>query len=164
MRAAIKKINKSANYIGATVLALMMFLIVADIVLRNVLMFFIPGVFELTQLFLSVIVFMGVAYAQDNCEHVYIDILYENIPRAAKWVFSLISSLLFLGINIVMFRFVLAFAIAQISRGDHTSTLQVPFWPISMLAAAGMLLFCLSVIGDLIFIIKDRGVLSLDPS
>jgi len=164
MRKIIKKINKIAVHVSAFVLILMMFMVVADILLRNVFTLFIPGVFGLTQLFLSVIVFMSVAYAQDHYEHVYIDILYEAFPRTGKWVFSLISSILFLGINIVLTYYVLQFAIAQIDRGEYVSTLRFPLWPVSMIGAFGMFLFCLSVIGDIVYVVKDRGVLTLESS
>ena len=163
MRNVIKAINKCANYISAFVLACLMLLIVADIFLRNVFFFFIPGVFELTQILLSVIVFMAVAYAHDNKEHVVIDVVYDLLPRGGKWILSLLSSVVFLALNVVVGWYVLQFAIAQIGRGDHTSTLGVPLWPMSMLGALGMFLFCLSVIGDIIYIIKDKGVLTLDP-
>ena len=162
MRNVIKRVSKSANYISGFVLAILMFLIVADIILRNTLFIFIPGVFELTQILLTMIVFFAVAYAHDNGEHVVIDVIYENMPRLGKWIFSLLSSMLYLGINAVLTWYVMQFGVAQIARGDYTSTLQVPLWPISMLGAVGMLLYCCSVIGDLIYIIKDRGVLTID--
>jgi len=135
-----------------------------DIFLRNVFFVFLPGVFELMQLGLSLVVFLSVAHAQDNYEHVYIDVLYEALPRPGKRFFSFLSSILYLAVNGLLTYYVYSFAIAQISRGNHSATLEIPLWPISMIAAFGMFLYCLSVIGDLIYIIKDREVLTLDPS
>jgi len=141
-----------------------MFMTVTDIFLRNIFMIFLPGVFELTQFLLCMIVFCAAAYAQDNGAHVCIDVIYGVLPRVGKWVISLVSSIFFLAINIVMTYFVFQLALAQIERGDFTSSLEIPWWTVSMLASVGMFLFTLSVVCDLIFIIKDKGVLTIDAS
>ncbi|MCL2226189.1 MAG: TRAP transporter small permease [Oscillospiraceae bacterium] len=164
MRNTIKTINKFANLISAFLLAGLTLLIVANIFLRNVFFIFVPGVFELTQIFLSIIAFFAVAYAHDNKAHCVVEALYKVLPRAGKWFFSLVSSLFFLATACVVGGSVFHLAITQISNTDHTMALRIPLWPFSMLGALGILLFCLSLIGDLVYIIKDREVLTNDPS
>lgn len=164
MRKIVRIINKIANYFGAFILGCMMFMIVADIFLRNAFSFVIPGTFELTQVFLCMVVFFSAAYAQDRKDHVVIEFVYDLMPRAGKWVVSLISSLIFLGICIVMTKYIYDFAVYQISRGNFTSTLEIPLFYFSFVATFGMALLCLAVFCDLIFIIKDREVLSIDAS
>jgi len=164
MRNAIKSLNKSAIYISAFVLGFIMLLIVADVFLKNVFFLFIPGVFELTRVFLTIIVFMSIAYVHDNRANLVTDVIYNIVPRTGKWILSIISSLIFLKITCLMTWFILRFAITQISSGDHTSTLHIPLWLISILATIGMLLFSISVICDLVFILKNKEVLTFDTN
>jgi len=123
MRIAIKKINYYSQFIAAFTLALLLFMTVVDVLLRNAFFIYLRGTYELTQILMSVIVFMAVGYSHDHKEHVVIDILYEHLPRAQKWVLSLISSLIFLAINATMTWVVFQFALRQLAQGDHTSSL-----------------------------------------
>ncbi|MCL2365432.1 MAG: TRAP transporter small permease [Oscillospiraceae bacterium] len=164
MRTAISTLNKCAIYISALVLFCLLLLVIADVLLRNIFFTFIPGVFELTQIFSSVIVFMAIAFTQYNKEHVAAQLFSKTLKHHGKIIFSLISSLLFLVISGVTFWFIFQFAIAQFSRADSTLILNIHLGIISIIGALGMFLFCLSVIGDLMFIIKDKEVLQFDPS
>ena len=164
MRNAIKALGKCAVYISAIVLGWLVLLIVLDVFLRNTFLVFIPGVFELTQVFLSVIVFLAIAYANDNKKHVVVDFLYNAMPRAGKLTFLIISSIFVLFIAAASGWFMLQFSLMQMSMVVHTPMLRVLLWPFSMVAALGMLLFCLSAIGQLVYTIKDREVLSLDTN
>jgi TRAP-type C4-dicarboxylate transport system permease small subunit len=164
MKNTIKALNKYAMYFSACLAGAIMLLIVLDVFLRNSFMVFIPGVFELTQILLSLVVFMALAYANDNKEHIIFDAIYKRLPQGGKWVFSFIGSLIMLAAIIVIGSFILQLAITQAGQGYHTPILRIVLWPFTILGAFGMLLFCLSVIGDLILIIKDREVLSIDSN
>ena len=162
MRIAIKKINYYSQFIAAFTLGILLFMTVVDVFLRNAFFIYMRGTYEITQMLMSIIVFMAVGYSHDKKEHVVIDIVYEHLSHVKKWVLSLVSSLFFLAITSTMTWVVFQFALRQMDKGDHTSSLQIPMWPMAMLGAFGMFMFSLSVIGDMIFIIKDRGVLTLD--
>lgn|GEM_PF-947871 len=164
VRDTIRALNKCAVYFSAVLLGIMLLLIVLEIFLRNVFFVFIPGVFELTQVFLSVCFFMAVAYANDKREHVVTEVLYKRLPKSAKWILSLISSLLFLIITGVLGWFVLQFALGQFGTGEHTMRLSIALWPFAIFGTIGLLLLCLSVVTDLVCIIKDREVLSVDSN
>jgi len=135
---------------------------VIDLFLRNVFLVFIPGVFDFTQILLSLIIFMALAYAHEKKQVVF-DAIYNIFPQTLKWVFSLISSIFVLAIGIIIGRSLVQFAIVNLDQAQ-TLTLRIPLAPITLLGAVGILLFCFSVVGDLIFIIKDRGVLRYDSN
>jgi len=164
MKNTIPALSKYAMYVSACLVGAVMFLIVLDVFLRNSFMVFIPGVFELTQILLSLIVFMALAYTNDKKQHIVVGALYKILPRAGKWIFSLIASLFTLIIIVIIGWFILQLAITQAGNGDHTPILRIVLWPFTILSVVGMLLFALSVVGDLIFILKDREVLPIDSN
>ena len=163
MRAVIKKINATAQYISCIALMFLMFMTVIDVFWRQLLGKSLSGVFELTPLCLTLIVFFAVAYANDHKEHVVIDVLYDALPRMGKKIFSYISTLICLAIVGLMCWQVLQYAIVLMGNGAATSSLKIPMWPVAMLATIGIFTYILSLIGDLILLIKG-GVLSNDPS
>jgi TRAP-type C4-dicarboxylate transport system permease small subunit len=153
----INKTNAWSGYIAVFTLAALFFLAVLDIYLRHVFLVFIPGAFELTSLLLSLVVFFAVACAHAGAKHVSVDILYKILPRSGKWVLSLVRSIIYLAITLLIACFIIYFAITQFSQSDVTWALRVPLWIFSVLGAVGMLAYCLSIVGDLISIVRDRG-------
>ena len=162
MRKIVRTINKRACYFGGIVVCVLMVLTVIDVIMRNFFLSPVPGMFELTQIMLCVIVFTGMAYAHDNHDTVVIDLLYDALPRVGKVVFSLISTIILITLNALLTWYVFRLVVQQFERGAFTSTLEIPWWIISAIAGCGMALFTLSAICNLIFIIKDKGVLSID--
>jgi TRAP-type C4-dicarboxylate transport system permease small subunit len=136
-----------------------MILTVVDIILRNVSDYFVPGAFELVYITVCIIVFASVAYANDKKGHVVIDFVYEKFSRKGKWVVSIFSSLVLLGISAVVTWQIYLFLLRQQAANDISSWFQIPMWTLAALGTIAMFLHCLSVIADLIWIIKDKGVL-----
>ena len=159
MRKVIRKVTHIYQYIGVFLVAVILFLTVLDIILRNLFTSFVPGVFETVYVSLSLTVFASVAFTQDEKLHVVIDFIYERLPRLGKWILSLISSLLFLGIVSVTTWQIYRFALRQMAANETTSWFRIPLWTTSVFAAIGMFLLAFSIIADLIYIIKDKGVL-----
>jgi len=160
MRNAIKALNKCAIYISALILCCLLLLITADVFFSNLFYVFIPGVFELTQLLTSMIVFLAIAYAYNNKKHVVSDVLCKVFPHSSKRIILSVSSSLLSLVTIgVVCRFILRLALGQISQGGSTMILNIPLWIASMIGALGMLLFALSVIGDLVLNIQNKEVL-----
>jgi TRAP-type C4-dicarboxylate transport system permease small subunit len=162
MKKIIGKVNLFSCGTAAAALALLLFLTVLDVFLSNAFLVFIPGVFELSKLLLSLTVFFGVASAHAHYKHQYIDLLYKALPHIGKRALSLISSVLHLGACIVMAWAIIGIALEQLSRGELTWVHRLPLWVFSLLGAAGMLTYCLAIVGDMVLIIRDRGVLDND--
>jgi TRAP-type C4-dicarboxylate transport system permease small subunit len=158
MRTVVRKLNRCAIYVSAALLGIITVLIVLEIFLRNVFQVFIPGVFELTQLFLSAIVFLAIAYANDNPDHLDVSTFFERIPKIIRWLLSLIRSIIYLAIVAIAGWFILRLAISQIDTLESTMVLQIVLWPLTITGAVGMLLLLLSVIADMIGVLMDVEV------
>jgi len=159
MRKIIEKINNGFHYISAFFIISLMFMTLAEIVMRRFLNMPLAGTFELTMMFLSMAVFFGCGFAQQNAMHVVIDFLYERLPRIGKKLISIISTLLYAGIVVVMFWVVLQDAIRRLGTGDVTSTLQLPIYPFVFAAAAGLLGLTLAVLVTLYNVLVKKEVL-----
>ena len=163
MRDTIKKINYYFQFVSGFVTIALMLLTVLDVILRYFFNAPIGGTYELTCLVLTIIVFFAVGYSQEFNEHVVIDILYDHLPRKAKWVMSLISTLIYLAIVVLMFWTVAKYSITLISTNAQTPILKIPHWPLVIASAVGLFSYILALINDLLFV-KDGGVLSNDPN
>ena len=159
MKDTIKSLNKCAMYFSALLVGMIMLLIVLDVFLRNSFMVFIPGVFELTQILLSLVVFTALAYTNDKREHVVFAAIYKRLSDGGKRFFSLVSSIIMLAVVVVIGAFIFMIAFYQVGQGDHTPILRIVLWPFTLLGVFGMFMFFLSVIGDIVLTIKDREVL-----
>jgi len=159
MRKIIERINYSFYFVSAFFILALMFMTLAEIVMRRFLNMPLPGTFELTMMFLSMAVFFGCGFTQINNQHVVIDFLYERLPRVGKRILSILSTILYAAMAIVMFWVVLQDAIRRIGTGDVTSTLQLPFYPFVFLAALGLAGLSLAVLNTLYFVLIEKGVL-----
>ncbi|MBI4274942.1 MAG: TRAP transporter small permease [Rhizobiales bacterium] len=73
------------NTIGGAVLVVFAFLVLFDVIARYLFNYSIPGIYELMQLGLVVIVYFGIAYAQQKGDHVRIDLFSnDNFPRMQR--------------------------------------------------------------------------------
>ena len=155
MRRPIKKFNYCIQFVSGATLTVLMLMTVVDIVIRKWLSFNFRGAFELTQIMLVIIVFFGVAYAQDNGDHVVIDFVYAFLPRGGKLVFSAICSILNMLLALAMCWMVFRYGMDLIPRNATTSTLKIPWWPIVTISTVGMIGYVMSIAGDLIFIFME---------
>ena len=162
MRQFIKKFNHYIQFVSGVTLTALMFMTVADIVIRKWLSFNFRGAYELTQIMLVIIVFFGVAYAHDNGDHVVIDFVYVLLPHKGKRVFSAICSILNMLLALAMCWMVFRYGMALIPRNAATSTLKIPWWPIVTVSTVGMIGYALSIVGDLIFVFMEGRALGDD--
>ncbi len=83
----VRVFEMALNTIGGAVLVVFAFLVLLDVVARYWFNYSIPGIYELMQLGLVVIVYFGIAYAQQKGDHVRIDLLSnDNFPRMQRVV------------------------------------------------------------------------------
>jgi len=158
VRKVIKTANKFAIYISAIHMGCLLLLIVLDVFLRNTFMIFIPGVFELSRLLLSVSVLFALAYANDEKKHVVVELLYKALPRTCRRILSIISSLFFVAVTGVLSWFLVRLGILQYEEMLVTPALRIAVWVFTIICALGMLLLCLSAFCSLLYSERDGEV------
>ena len=71
-RKLISNINKGGSIASSIVLFCMMLLICSDVVGRYFFDMPVPGTYEICSVFTAVVVFAGIAYAQEKKRHIFV--------------------------------------------------------------------------------------------
>jgi len=140
---------RPAAVAGGLMLLAAMLLTVLDVVLRHALNAPVPGAFELTELAMVGIVFLGLGQAQHRHEHVTIDLAYERLPSAGRRALDLFS----LAAGVLLALQVTWQLIAYLERvrasGEVTGVLGLPVYPAVGVAALGFCLLGVALLTDL---------------
>jgi TRAP-type C4-dicarboxylate transport system permease small subunit len=142
-------INRFLTYAGSIALALLMFLTVLDVVGRYFFNRPVPGTFELTEMFMVLIVFLALGLAQHHNEHISLDLAYNYFPSRLKKGTNLIVDLVNLAI-IAAVTWQLYHYSVRMSDGNYTTAvLQLPIHPFVILALLGTASYVFAIICDL---------------
>lgn len=126
---------------GGVVLLGLMGLVAFDVVMRYVLRIPFLGAYEMTELAMALIVFLGLPYCAATGGHVAVDVLGPMLERPGmRWVNAFIH---FAGAALaaVMAWQAAVYASTSRSRGEATNMLRIELWPFELLSAAGLALF-----------------------
>lgn len=138
----VRSLSGGVSYIAQVALALMMFLVVGNVLMRFIWRP-IPGTFEIVCLLGAVVIFMAVAYCAAMKGHVAIGVLVERFsPRIQAVIDSITSLITLIVIGIVSWQ-MFAFATRMWQRGYATADLAIPYPPFIYGAALGLGALCL---------------------
>ena len=126
----LQRVSKILNYIGGAALTFMMFLTVADVILRAgghpIL-----GTYELVSLTLAIVIGFTIPKVSLDRGHVYTEILLEKLSKRDKAIMNTFTRILaFVLFAIVGYNLILIGMEYHVS-GEVSSTLKLPFYPIS---------------------------------
>jgi TRAP-type C4-dicarboxylate transport system permease small subunit len=125
---------------GAVLLALMG-LVLFDVLMRYVLRLPFLGAYELTELAMVLIVFLGLAYTGATGGHVAVDVFARLLERPGLRWFGVAVNLAGAGLlGVISWRTVLH-AIESGARGEATNMMRIPHQPFELVAAACTALF-----------------------
>lgn len=127
------------SYIGIAALLFIMFATVIDILLRLFLNETIPGVIELVELAMVVVVWLGLPLCALNGEMIVVDIF--TFPR---WYNDLLKIISFVSC-IIASRCVIIQSLAQKKIIARTATLGIVKYPFMWITAAGFALMAIAV-------------------
>jgi len=142
-------ISRLLTHIGSIALALLMFLTVADVFGRYLLNRPVAGTYELTEMFMVLIVFLALGLAQHHGDHISLDLAYSHFPSSFKKATDVV-------VDLVNFAVVapITWQLYNYSRrmwdGNYTTAvLQVPLHPFVIVAVVGAASYLLAIICDL---------------
>ncbi len=122
--------SKILNIIGGTALTFMMFLTVADVLMRAgghpIL-----GTYEIVGLALALVIGFGIPRVSMDRGHVFMEFLIEKMPRDWKNIFNTFTRIL----CIILF-LIIGYNLFSVGNEFHTSgevspTLKLPFFPVA---------------------------------
>ena len=141
-------LSRAMDVVGRVILALMVLLISSDVVLRYVFNRPIRGSFELIELMLVAITFLGLAYSQVKKDHVSVTLLTEKLTPRTVSIMASGTYLLCLVITILItWQSVIR---AEVLRTDGTTSdlLLIPTYPFMWIVVFGSALLCLALLRD----------------
>ena len=145
----LQKLGKILSYIGGVALTFMMFLTVADVLLRAgghpIL-----GTYELVSLSLAIVIGFSIPKVSLDRGHVYMEILLDKLSKRDKAIMNTFTRLL----GIILFA-IIAYNLMLIGKefhasGEVSSTLKLPFFPISYFVGICCFIECFVFLFDIV--------------
>ena len=155
----MNKVNGFFLHIACLVLVATMIMAVANMVLRP-FGYPITGSFELMGFGSAIVTALGLGYSYEKKAHIAVDILFKHFSKGARKILSflgqMVCSLFFFAISWKMSLLALNF----MENGELSETLCIPFYPVTMTVALGVLILGINLFatGLKTLLSKDKEV------
>ncbi|AFM23146.1 TRAP transporter small permease subunit [Desulfomonile tiedjei] len=147
IRDVIQTATRVLGYVGMVFIFPMMLLTSADATYRDLFSRTIPGAFELSSLMLSILVLLGLAYAQQMRDHVRVTFLVERLPEKLGTIVTIITTLMSMSIVAIL---CWQGVVLSLENTQVSDMLRIPQWPFRMLVAVGAFFLLLEFFFDLV--------------
>lgn len=155
MEQIVSKLYKCVNpfahsliIVSRLVVALMVALITLDVILRYFFNRPIAGSYELIELMMVFVVFLGLAHTQVKKGHLAINLFTKNYSEGTMAVISSLTYLLSCGIFVLITWQLSTKAISEFGVGTVSSVLNIPVWISYWVTVAGALLLTIVFLAD----------------
>jgi C4-dicarboxylate transporter DctQ subunit len=143
----VTRIDTGVNFIGALLIAFVMFMSAAGIIMRYVFNKPIYGKVEITELVMAGIVFFGLAYTQKLGGHVRMSFVIERfIKGRAYHIVEAFTLLISLFTFIILTVTTLDSALYDLEFHGITPNLYLPIWPSKMTVPVGCFFLCIRLV------------------
>lgn len=150
----VDKVAKALATVAATALVLMLSLTVGNIVLRLVATPY-HGTFEIVGLLAVVVNGLALAAAQQSKSHIAIDLVMNRFSVRVQLYLGAIVTVVAIGLFVLLTQQLVSYGLNLRDQGAVTESLQLPFWPVALLLAAGVAGLALALAGDLLQIRRN---------
>jgi TRAP-type C4-dicarboxylate transport system permease small subunit len=148
-------VKKLLNFTGGTALSLMMFMTVADVVMRAAGRP-ILGTYEMVALLLAVVIGFTIPIVSLDRGHVYMEILLERLSKRNRALMNTFSRILCLILFVVIAYNLIMVGKELHASGEVSSTLKIPFYPIAYGVGVVCFIECLVFIFDIVKIWRGQ--------
>lgn len=146
MERMITKLNTGLVYIAQAVLIIMVILVTADVVGRWLFSQPITGAVEITELGLSMVIFLSIGYTHLKEEHISIEFLVERLPEKAQWIVEEFINLIIMVVMVLMAFSLFWYAERLFTSGTVTGDLGLPIYLFAAVAGVGAIVFVLNAL------------------
>jgi TRAP-type C4-dicarboxylate transport system permease small subunit len=149
------KLSRVVNFIGGSSLAFMMFLTVADIILRS---FRRPilGTYEIVAFSGAVVIGFSLPYTSWMRGHVYTDFLILRFSQKIKNIFNIITRCLGIVLFLMISWNLIKYGMDLHQSGEVSPTLTMPFYPVAYGLAISCFVQCLVLLCDILKIFGGK--------
>ena len=144
MEKVITKLNNGLQYVAQAVLIIMVLLVTFDVLGRWIFNQPITGAVEVTELGLSMVIFLSIAYTQLKEEHISIDFVVAKFPDNVQWIIEGIVNLIITVLMLLMSFSLFWYAERYLTSGTVTGDLGLPIYIFTGVAGIGAVVFALT--------------------
>ena len=134
----IDRIIAATERMAGALLAFVVVLTFVSVVARYVFAWSIPDSYDLSRLFLGVLIFWGIAVTGYSGTHITVDLVWNALPRPARYALDLLSTLFTLCCMAVFAWAMAGKVLDELGSGEQTYDLRLPVWPFYLLAWVGL--------------------------
>ena len=152
---AVKGTSSVLGAVAAIALAFLMFLTVADVLLR---IFGRPivGTYELVALGGAIAIGLSLPLTSWVRGHIYVDSFVARLPPVPRAVFNVATRLLVLALFLLLGWNLVKYGLDLRRAGEVTPTLRVPFFPVALGVGGSCLIECLVMVTDIVKIFRKE--------
>jgi tripartite ATP-independent transporter DctM subunit len=152
--ARLEKIQLSVesffNGVAAAIVVFMMGLTTVDVVLRYLFNSPIAGVYTLCEMLMVGIVYLAIAYVQQQKSHVRVDIFIDRLQGPPRLAFELSTLILALvAFSLMAWQAGLQAWDAWVTGDYAMGLIEYPYWPTKSVMTLGIALLCLRFVTDI---------------
>ena len=141
----IKKICKGFSYFSMAATFFVMMLMVIDIIL-SLFSIRVLGNYELTEMAMTIIIFLGLAYTQTENGHVRVTMFVDLLPKRFAMFLNSFITLVTAGFCALMTYCAFIQSGTYSYSGTSTAVLHVPYSPFSYVMFIGFLLLTIAIV------------------
>jgi TRAP-type C4-dicarboxylate transport system permease small subunit len=150
IEAVERQLAKLGILSGIATLAITL-VVVLDVACRFLFNYPLHGATELSELLLVVMVFIGLAAAQQGRQNYAIDMVTRNLPMTVQSALELLAHVFCLVVVVALAWFSMRQALESFNRGEASfGIIPFPVWPARVVLAFGLWLLALQFVCDII--------------
>ncbi|WP_121640061.1 TRAP transporter small permease [Virgibacillus sp. Bac330] len=146
MKRWIEQLARFSHRLAQCILFMMAIYITIDVLSRWMWNKPILGAVDFTELGLSMVIFLSIAYTHVKEEHISIDFVFERFPKRMQLVLHAIIHFLTFILMVLIGWSTSKYAIRLYNANTTTGDLTIPLYPIAWVAVIGLSLFALSAL------------------
>jgi TRAP-type C4-dicarboxylate transport system permease small subunit len=150
----VNSVTRIFGFLGAVTMIGLVLMTVVDVFLRYFFRAPILGSFELTELFLVVMVFFAIPWAAIKKANVRVDLLVSRLPARTRAAFDSVTCFMSLGITALCTWYTVPQVIYIWRLYSVSDMLKIPIYPFYIAVAVGFFLLFFILVANLIEFVK----------
>lgn len=143
-RSVLQAVSRLFSWLAGVAILVLMLLVVLEVALRDVFGSTVGGTIEISEVLLAFLVFLGVAYAQQDGSHVNTDLVTSRLPPRVAGAVRAVGMLVAVVALLMAVWATADRAWASMQAGEARFGLRsIPVWPARLIVPVGLFLLAL---------------------
>jgi TRAP-type transport system small permease protein len=157
---ALQRVNSILHMLAGVTMVLLLLWTVGDIIGRTAFSRPFPGTVELTELAVVMLVYLGLARAENADAHITVDLLFARLGVRARLALRIAAGLVSAAVVAILTWRLAVFAGQLQTGGFTTGVLRIPLYPVAIVGVLGASAFLLAILSNVVVsvraLVRDR--------